>query len=465
MSVAFTVTQPPSGRFARTFWSLHNRNFKLFFFGQLISNTGNWLTMIALTLLVLHTTNSGLAVGLLTACQFGPILLFSAWAGSIADRSDKRRMLLFTQSGEMLQSIGLALLAFQHDPPLIGLYGVAVIGGLFLAFDNPVRRSFVPEMVQPDQVPNAVMLYSTIVNTSRVFGPTLAGALVTLVGYGWCFSIDALSYVAVLVSLAAMRPSELRQRPASPATKGAVREGLRYLRSMPVLWISFVMLAIVGTFSYNFSVVFPLFIEQGLGGSDVAYTTVYAVFSIGAIVGALFAANRGRVSVQTIVAGCAAFGLVMIGLALAPSVAWTYPIALLVGGASIIYMTTTTAIVQVRARPSMHGRVLALQTVLLIGTTPIGGPILGAISDRWGARTPVAVGAIAALGAAAWGWWAMHRHRDELDHTDAAAPDYAVSTRTVMVAPVVPESVVAESVVAESVAASTSSPSSTCAKS
>lgn len=410
------------GRFARTFRSLHNRNFRLFFIGQLVSNTGNWLTMVALVLLILHTTHSGFAVGLLTACQFGPILLFSAWAGSIADRSDKRKLLFFTQGGEMAQSCVLAALAFMHHPPLAALYGVAVFGGVLLSFDNPLRRSFVTEMVQVDEVPNAVMLYSTLVNLSRVIGPTLAGLLVTTLGYGWCFTIDAASYVAVITALAMMRTSELRRRPVAARAKGQVRAGLRYVRSMPVLWMSFVMLAVVGTLGYNFSVVFPLFVEQGLGGSDATYTLIYSVFSIGALIGALAAANRAEASMRMIVAGCGAFGVVMVVLTFVPNVAWAFPVVLLLGTTSIVYMTTTTAIVQVRATPSMHGRVLALQTVLLIGTTPIGGPILGAISDRYGPRTPVAVGAVASLGAAAWGWWMMRRHREDLAVSDAVGP-------------------------------------------
>jgi MFS family permease len=214
----------------RTFLALRNRNFRLFFVGQLISNTGNWLTNVALTLLVLKITGSGLGVGILAGFQFGPILLLSAWAGAIADRSDKRRLLLVTQSLEMTQSVGLAAMAFMPRPPLAGLYALAAVGGILLAFDNPLRRSFVSEMVRAEDIPNAVVLYSAIVNLSRLFGPTLAGLLVVTLGYGWCFAIDAASYLAVLVCLLLMRPAELHRRPPEPRSRGAVREGLRYLR-------------------------------------------------------------------------------------------------------------------------------------------------------------------------------------------------------------------------------------------
>src|SRR5438270_2268109 len=384
--------------------ALHSRNFRLFFIGQLISNSGNWLTLVALTLLVLHLTNSGIAVGAVAACQFGPILVLSPFAGLVADRSNKLRLLKVTQIGEMCQSLGLAALAFMHHPPLIALYMTALAGGCLLAFDNPVRRSFVTEMVEEDDVANAVTLYSALVNTSRIFGPALAGLLVVTVGFGWCFVLDAVSYIAVLVALWMMRTGELRRVPVTPRGKGQVRAGLRYVRSVPELWLPFVMLAVVGTLSYNFTVVFPLFVEHALHGSDGSYTLVYTVFSAGALVGAVVVADRRKVSVNSIVIGAAAFGFTMLLLAAAPSVALTLPIVALVGFSSIAFMTATTAIVQVRADPHMHGRVLALQTVLLIGTTPVGAPIMGAIADAAGARGPLIIGGAAALMAALFGF-------------------------------------------------------------
>src|SRR4051794_4905958 len=243
--------------------------------------------MVALTLFVLHLTDSGFAVGLLSACQFGPILVLSAFAGLVADRTDKRRLLLVTQSLEMLQSFALAALAFTKDPPLIALFGVALAGGCLLAFDNPARRSFVTEMVDADDVPNAVTLYSALVNSSRIFGPALAGLLVVTVGFGWCFTIDAISYSAVLAALLMMRTAELRKIPVTPRGRGQVREGVRYVRSVPELWIPFTMLAVIGVFSYNFSVVFPLFVERALHGSDATFTLVYSVFSAGSLIGAV----------------------------------------------------------------------------------------------------------------------------------------------------------------------------------
>ena len=397
------LTDPTGATRPRTFQSLRHRNFRLFFTGQLISNSGNWLTTVALVLLVLHRTGSGFAVGLMTACQFGPILVLSAWAGLIADRSNKRRLLVTTQTLEMVESFTLAALAFLPHSPTWAFYATAAAGGCMLAFDNPVRRSFVTEMVGVDDVPNAVTLYSALVNASRIVGPALAGLLIVSVGFGWAFTVDAVSYGFVLVALWMMRPEELRRVPATPRGRGQVREGIRYVTQVPELWISFLMLAVIGTISYNFSVIFPLFIEQGLGGGDGAYTIVYSLFGLGALAGAIAVARRSYASFRNVVIGAALLGVTLGVFAAVPNLTAAYVVVLAVGVTSIMYMTATTAIVQVRADPQMHGRVLALQTVLLIGTTPIGGPLLGAVADALGPRSIVVIAAVAPLLAAGFG--------------------------------------------------------------
>ncbi len=409
-----SASQEAGSRFSRivrhTFLSLRNRNFRLFFIGQLISNTGNWLTNIAITLLVLNLTGSGLAVGLLAACQYGPILILSAWAGALADRMNKRHLLLLTQSLEMAQSIGLAILAFMPHPPIVGLFVLALFGGVFLAFDNPLRRSFVSEMVPPDDLPNAVVLYSVIVNVSRVFGPALAGFLVVTLGYGWAFSLDAASYIAVIVCLIMMRPSELYREPRKARTKHPVREGFSYILSVPILWISFAMLAVIGTLSYNFSVTLPLFVTDGLHGSESIFTLLYAIFSCGAVVCSLIVANRALVGIRHIIYGAVALGVTMLLLAATSGIGIAVPAVFLVGMASILYMTSTTALAQIESKREMHGRVLSLQTMLLIGPTAIGGPILGWLSDTLGARSPLILGGVVCLLVALWGYYATRRY-------------------------------------------------------
>jgi MFS family permease len=400
---------PGPGFVTRTLSSFRSRNFRLFFVGQTISNTGNWLTNVTLTLLVLHRTGSGVGIGLLAACQYGPILVLSAWAGVIADRSNKRRLLFVTQTTAMCQSIALGALAFMHDAPLAAFYVTALVGGVTLSFDNPLRRSFVHEMVPLEDLPNAVTLYSVMVNLARIVGPAIAGVLIVTVGFGWCFTIDALSYIAVLSSLKLMRVAELRRSPVSPRARGQIRAGLRYIAGVPELWVTFGMLLIVGTMSYNFTVVFPLFVEKGLGGGDTAYTLLYSSFSSGALLGALFVARRTGVSTRTVALGAGALGVALLVLATVPDVVVACVVAVGVGVASIAYTTATTAIAQIRTDEHMIGRVLAIQSVLVAGTTPIGGPILGAVSDAFGGRWPVVIGGVAAVVAAALGLLASRR--------------------------------------------------------
>ena len=386
-----------------TFASLRTRNFRLFFVGQTISNTGNWLTTVALTLLVLHLTHSGLAIGLITAAQYGPLLLFSISGGAIADRHNKRNLLFVTQGLEMAESITLAFLAFMHHPPLAALYATAVVGGTLLALDNPLRRSFVTEMVPEEDRPNAVVLYSLIVNIARIFGPALAGLLAVTVGFGWCFSIDAASYLVVLIALWMMRPTELRRIPARPRARGEIRAGLRYVADNPDLWISFVMLCAVGLLAYNFIVTLPLLVTRSLHGGDGAFTLLYSTFSAGAVVSALVIANKRLVRIRHIILGSAALGVTMLCLATVPNVGFAIPAAFAVGLASILYMTSTTAIIQVEADPALHGRILALQTFIIGGTACIGGPILGWLADTTNARAPIILGGVVGLLAAGWG--------------------------------------------------------------
>ena len=394
----------------RTFSSFRHRNFRLYFIGQMVSNTGNWLTNIAITLLVLKITGSGLRVGVLSACQYGPLMILSPYAGALADRFSKRRSLIVTQALEMAQSIGLAILAFLPNPPLIALYVLALAGGIFLAFDNPLRRSFVSEMVAPEDLPNAIVLYSTIVNGSRIFGPAIAGLLIVSVGYGWCFTLDAVSYVAVLVCLFLMRENELHRSTKRADRKGAVRAGLRYVFDTPTLWISFMMLAILGTLSYNFNVTLPLFVTQVLHAGERTYTFLQSVTSAGAVVCTLVIAHGRFTGMRHIIAGAVLLGIGTLMLAPVSSVAVAVPIMFFIGMAGILFMTATTAIAQVDARREMHGRVLALQTVLIGGPLAIGGPILGWIADTFGGRAPMFVGGIAAFITAAIGSWTNRRY-------------------------------------------------------
>jgi MFS family permease len=398
------------GGLESTLRSFQIRNFRLFFGGQLISQVGNWLTLIAQTLFVLHLTgNNGVAVGVLTACQFLPVLVLGAWAGLVADRSDKRKLLLGVQAFAMLQSFAMAALAFSGDPPLLAIYAVAMAGGVATAFDNPARRAFVVEMVPTTHVQNAVSLNSALMTSSRVIGPPIAGLLIVTSGYGWCFAIDGLTYIAVLVAYWRMNTDEIVQSESAPQAKGQIREGLRYARSEIDLFVPLVMTAIIGTFAMNFPVVFPLFVKENLGGTDTTFTILYSVVAIGSLAAALVSARRTSMSNRDVVRGAVLFGVSMLVMAVSPSLATTVAASLFVGFASIVVITTTTSMVQLSTAPVMRGRVLALQAMVLLGSTPIGGPLLGWVCEMFGARAGFVVGAAACFVAAAWGAAAVRR--------------------------------------------------------
>lgn len=396
-----------------TFRSLKTRNFALFFGGQLVSQIGNWLTMTAQVLLVLKLTRSGFALGLLVALQFAPVLVFGAWAGLVADRSDKRRLLMIVQGFAMAQSFALGAIAFLPHPPVIAIYAIVLAGGFATAFDNPARRSYVVELVPETDVQNAVSMNSAMMTSSRIFGPALAGFLIVTTGYGWCFLLDGVSYLAVLWALWKINPLDVRAAPVTPRSKGQVRAGLRYVRHVPVLWVSLVMMGIVGTLTFNFQVTFPLLVKRTLDGGDGTFTLFYSVMSIGSLTGALWTARRRSVELEDVVRATLVYGGAMSLLAFVPNLATAFPAGALVGLFGIAFMTTCTAIVQLRADPMMRGRVLALQAVVFLGSTPIGSPLLGVISDAFGARSGVLLGGVAAIGAGIWGGVMTRRCRSE----------------------------------------------------
>lgn len=418
---AAASTAPDHRAAGGTFRSFENRNFRLFFGGQLISQVGNWLTLITQTLLVLSLTDSGVALGLLAAAQFGPVLVFGAFAGLVADRSDKRRLLVFVQSFAMLQSFALAALAFGGSPPVWSIYLVASFGGLATAFDNPARRSFVVDMVPPRDITNAVSLNSALMTGARVVGPALGGLLVATVGFGWAFMVDALSYVAVIWGLVKIDGATLRPAPVTPKGRGQVRAGLRYAWRVTELRVPLLMMAIMGTLAFNFQTVLPLFTTRDLGGDDLTFSLLMSVVSVGSLAGALVSARRTKVSVRTVSLSSVGFGLAMLALAVAPNQPVAFTLGVLMGFASLMFMTASTAIVQVQASPQMRGRVLALQSMVFLGSTPIGGPIVGALSEHVGARWGIGVGGAASLAAAGYGLMAMRHQRPVPAGTDVAA--------------------------------------------
>jgi predicted MFS family arabinose efflux permease len=266
-------------------------------------------------------------------------------------------------------------------------------------------------MVPESHVQNAVSLNSALMMGSRIIGPALAGVLIHSVGYGWCFLLDGLSYLAVIAGLGRMDTSQLRRGPVAARARGQVRAGLRYVRSVPDLWVSLVMMAVIGCLAFNFQVVFPLFATRSLDGGDGAFTLLYSVVSVGSLVGALATARTKLIDLRRVEVTAVGLGVSMLALAAMPNLASALPLAVVLGVTSIAFMTTSTSIVQLRADPGMRGRVMALQSIVFIGSTPIGGPVLGVICEAFGARAGLVVGGAACFAAAAWGVRAGRRIR------------------------------------------------------
>src|SRR5215211_174046 len=394
----------------RTFSSLAIRNYRIYAVGQGVSLCGTWMQTIAQGLLVLRLTGSGTALGMVTALQTIPVLLLGPWGGVIADRFPKRRILYATQVAACLLGVTVGILVIGDWIRLWMVYLTGPLLGLIRVFDNPTRQTFVREMVGKDQLTNAISLNSTEMNLARAIGPAIAGVLIATAGIGLCFLLDGLSYLVVLASLARMRAGELHPSRPIPAAKGQLVAGFRYVRSSPVLLNVLLMMAIIGTLTYEFSVSLPLLAEFTFERGESGYAALTAAMGIGAVAGGLYTAGKRRTSSYALVVSALLFGTSVLLVAAAPTLALAVVAMLIVGFFSINFTSLGNVTLQMNSSPEMQGRVMALWTVAFLGTTPIGGPAVGWIGEHIGARWALVVGGIAALLAAALGF-ASARHQ------------------------------------------------------
>jgi MFS family permease len=385
-----------------TFRSLRVRNFRLFFVGQAVSQVGTWVQSVALVWLVLRLTHSGVALGLATALQFLPVLLVGAWAGLLADRLDKRRLLIATQAAAALQALAMGALVLAGSESLVLVYTLTLAFGLITAVDNPARRSFVPELVAESQVANAVGLNSALMTGSRVVGPALAGLLIVSVGVAWCFLANAVSYLAVLVALWRMDPAGFRSPGRATRGRGQLREGLRYVWREPELRLPVVLVAVIGTAAFNYPVLLPLLAERTLGGDASTFSLLYSVMSMGSVAGALVVARRNRVDRVWLGRAALAYGAALGLLAAAPTVGLAVAATVPVGLAGVMVLSGANSALQLHAAPAMRGRVNALFAVVFLGGTPIGGPVAGWLAEHFGAPAGLALGAVASVAAGLW---------------------------------------------------------------
>ena len=382
--------------------SLAVANFRRYFAGQTISLAGTWMQTVAETWLVLRLTGSGVALGISTALQFAPVLVAGAWGGLLADRIDKRRLLTITQTLMALPALTLwVLTAFGHVE-LWQVFALIFARGAVNAVDNPARQSFVMEMVGRDRVVNAVSVNSVLVQTARIAGPALAALVIATVGVATCFLLNALSFGAMLTALRRMDPGQLHRGPVSPRGRGQLREALRVVATTPALRTPLLLMAVVGTLSFNFTVVLPLLARFTLHGDASTYALLTSVMGAGAIVGALRNGARARVSPAVLGGAAMSFGAGLAAAAIAPSLVTVLIALLVVGASSVTFAASVNASLQLAAAPELRGRVMALYAVVFLGSTPIGGPLVGWLSEAEGPRAGLAVGALAALGAGLW---------------------------------------------------------------
>ena len=394
-----------------TFAALAVPNYRRYVSGQAISLIGTWMQMTAQAWLVLTLTHSSTALGVIVALQTIPVLLLAPYGGVIADRVNKRRLMIVLQSAMGLQALVLGLLTVAGVVHVWEIGILAALLGFNNAFENPSRQSFMLEMVGPEHLRNAVSLNSVLVNVARLIGPAVAGIMIATVGEGVCFLANAASFVAVVASLVTMDKTALSPTEPTPRAKGQLREGLRYVRSTPELAIPLLMMGLVGCLTYEFQVSLPVMASRGLHVGATGFGFMTAAMGLGAIVGGLRVAARGKTGLAPLVAAVCALGVTVMLAALAPNLALELAALAFAGAASISFMSTGNSTLQLTAEPSMRGRVMSLWFVAFQGSTPIGGPIVGVVMAAFGARAGLGLGAVTCATAAVLGVAAVRRQR------------------------------------------------------
>ena len=392
-----------------TFAAFASANYRRYFAGQAVSLIGTWMQTVAQGWLVLEITGSGTALGLVAAAQFTPLLLLAPYGGVLVDRMDKRKLLIVTQSCLGLMALTLGVLTVTGAVELWMIVVLALGLGLMTAIDNPARQSFAQEMVGAGRLRNAVTLNSVLVNAARAVGPAIAGVIIATSGTGICFLVNAVSYAAVLAALISMDVDSLRPTPRAERGPGQVRQGLRYVAHTPDLLVPLIMLAVVGTLTYEFQVVLPLLARSSFDGGAGTYGMLTSAMGAGAIVGGLVAASRGGTGLRSLTLAAAAFGTSVLLTAAAPTAGVAVAALFVVGATSVTFLATGNTTLQLAADPRFRGRVMALWAVAFLGSTPLGAPIIGAVSEHLSPRGGLVIGGVACLLAAAVGAIAITR--------------------------------------------------------
>jgi MFS family permease len=393
----------PLSAFRQTFASARsNRNFRLFLSGQFVSAIGTWMNFTATGWLVWQITRSGSALGINSALQFGPVLLIGAFGGVLADRFNKRHILIVTQSCYAIVSIALATLVGTHVIELWMVFSLSILSGIITAIDNPSRQSFYVEMVGETSLTNAVSLNSAAFTGARVIGPAVAGLVIASAGMAWCFGLDAFSFLFVLGALIAMRPAELHAQPRTTREKGHLMAGFRYVWTTDELRRPLIVLAVMFTFVFNWQVLMPLLAEVTFHAGPREFGLLSAGAGVGAFIGAITTAHANRApGVRRLATFCLLVGATMFLVAGAPTLVLAIVAMVPLGYAAMCFMITGNTLLQLNAKPQARGRVMALYGMVFLGSTPIGAPIAGWLGQVLGPRLEFAVMGVVALGVGA----------------------------------------------------------------
>jgi len=377
------------------FQSLHNRNYRIYFSGQMVSTAGTFMQTVAQAWLVLQLTGSGTALGVLTTLQFGPLVVFGGPGGVLADRMDRRRLYLVTQTVMCIEALVLGLLVTSGRVELWMVYVLAAVLGCITAVDMPVRQTIVLDIVGPTDLANAVSLNMTVGSVSRALGPALAGVTIAVLGVGPCFLINAASFVVVIVALLLMRVSEMHPAVREPPAKGQFRAGLAYVRKSPELLSVLLMTALLFGLAWEFEVALPLFARYVFDGNAATYGLLASAVGVGAVVGGLESARRGNPSRSMMAISAGVFGASMWCATFAPTLRWEVPVLVVAGGSGVAFAAVASTRLQLNTTPAMRGRVMALYAIAVFGTRVVGGPIVGWFGEHVGTRASLGIGAVA----------------------------------------------------------------------
>lgn len=403
------VVTPLRALGGQTFASLANPNYRRYISGQATSLVGTWMQTVAQSWLVYQLTSSPAVLGTVIAVQTLPMLVLGPYGGVVADRMDKRKLMIGLQTMMSVQALLLGVLTVTGTVRLWHVFVLAAMLGLNNCFENPARQAFILELVGADDLRNAVSLNSVLASSARAVGPAVAGIVIATGGIGFCFLLNAMSFVAVVVSLLRLDTSRLNPSEPAPRRPGQLREGFAYVRRTPELAVPLLMMALVGCLAYEFQVVLPVVASETFGGDGSTYGFLTAAMGAGAVAGGLVVAARGRTGIAAMVWTSIAFGVVLAAAAAAPTL-WAVMVAMaLVGAVSVAFLSQGNSTLQLTAAPHMRGRVMALWAVAFLGSTPIGGPIAGWVSEHFGGRGGLALGAITCLVAAGLGALTLRR--------------------------------------------------------